>query len=617
MKVFGYFLASLAIALTVESHVVGNQKDAGKPHTRHEHPNLDWWETAVLYQIYPRSFMDSNADGIGDLKGITEKLPHLQDAGIHATWLSPIFSSPMKDFGYDISDFTNINSDYGNMEDFEQLLHEARRLNIRLILDFVPNHSSDQHEWFIKSESGDPDYLDYYVWRDAKMVDGVMHPPNNWLSVFHGPAWTWSENRQKYYLHQFAKEQPDLNFENPKVVEEMTNVLKFWLDKGVDGFRVDAINHLFEDQSFTDNPPNRDEYDPMDYNHFDTIYSKDLQKSYQQVYDWRKYLDNYAEEHGTDTKVLLTEAYTNITNTMKWYVSEDGTQKGAHFSFNFQLIMGLKTLPEQLNAADVKATIDEWLENMPEGFTANWVLGNHDRPRVASRFGPDLVDNMNILVQTLPGVAVTYYGEEIGMEDYRGISWEDTQDPQACGSNESVYQEYTRDPVRTPMQWDSSQNAGFSLSPTTWLPVHPDYPQNNLAQQKAAERSTYKLYKELVNLRVDHALEYGDFRSVALGSVFAYSRNVEGHESLVVVLNLGNSESTVDVSPILLESSYSEGTVEISVTKSIYKRDDVINLSSVSLPGYDGVILRVPSSATTLFVSVFSLLLVAVRFLLN
>ncbi|XP_059617629.1 maltase 2-like [Phlebotomus argentipes] len=607
MKLLGYLLATLAIALTAESHLLGDKRTV-KADPRHDHPHLDWWQSTVLYQIYPRSFMDSDGDGIGDLNGISSRLAHLQEAGVFACWLSPIFSSPMKDFGYDISDFKSINPEYGTMEDFLQLLHEARRLNIRLILDFVPNHTSDLHEWFVKSEDNDPEYRDYYVWRDAKIVDGNREPPNNWLSVFHGPAWTWSEKRQQYYLHQFAKEQPDLNFENPRVVEEMTDVLKFWLDIGVDGFRVDAINHLFEDPSFADNPPNRDVYDPMDYNHFDTIYSKDLPKSYQQVYDWRRYMDEYAEEQGSDTKILLTEAYTDLTNTMKWYISEDGTQKGAHFSFNFQLIMGLKALPEQLTAADVKATIDEWFDHLPEGLTPNWVLGNHDRPRVASRFGVDLVDNMNILVQTLPGVAVTYYGEEIGMEDFRGISWEDTKDPQACGSNETVYQQYTRDPVRTPMQWDDSENAGFSTSANPWLPLHPNYPQNNLAQQKEQERSTFKLYQELVRLRVDHALEYGDFESVALGNVFAYRRHVEDHESLVIALNLGSTDATVDLSPILLESSYAEGTVDVSVTKSIYKRDDVVPLDSFPLPAYDGIILRVPSSATKIVISALSLL---------
>ncbi|XP_055681571.1 maltase 2-like [Lutzomyia longipalpis] len=614
MKLLGLLLVTV---LTVEGHLLGEQQSSEKADLRHDHPELDWYERANLYQIYPRSFMDSDGDGIGDLNGITAKLEHLQESGIFATWLSPIFSSPMRDFGYDISNFTEINSDYGTMEDFLQLLHEARRLNIRLILDFVPNHTSDLHEWFVKSEDNDPEYRDYYVWRDARYVGEERHPPNNWLSVFHGPAWTWSEKRQQYYLHQFAKEQPDLNFENEKVVEEMTNVLKFWLDIGVDGFRVDAINHLFEDPSFADNPPNREIYDPMDYSHFDTIYSKDLPKSYQQVYDWRKYLDSYAEEHGTDTKVLLTEAYTNITNTMKWQMSEDGTQKGAHFSFNFNLIMELKTLPDELNAADVKATIDEWLEHLPDGVPPNWVLGNHDRPRVASRFGVDLVDNMNILVQTLPGVAVTYYGEEIGMEDFRGISWEDTQDPQACGSNETVYQLYTRDPVRTPMQWDDTQNAGFSTNPSPWLPVHPDYVQNNLAQQKVAETSTYKLFLDLVKLRIDHALEYGDFKSEALSNgVFAYSRNMEGHESLVVALNFASTEATVDLTPVLLENSHSEGLVELATTKSIHKRDDVVNLRTLTLQQYDGVILRVNSSASAIFISSFALVLVVLKTLL-
>lgn len=240
----------------------------------------DWWKKTVFYQIYPRSFKDSNDDGIGDLKGITSKLEHLKETGIGATWLSPIFASPMIDFGYDIADYKAIHTEYGTMEDFDELIAKAKELRIRIILDFVPNHTSDQHEWFIKSANREPGYEDYYIWRDGLVTDGdaaaAAVPPNNWVSVFYGSAWSYHPVRKQFYLHQFTKEQPDLNFRSAKVVDEMKDVLRFWLEKGVDGFRIDAVNHLFEDDEFKDEPASGQETDPLNYGFLDHIYTKDL-----------------------------------------------------------------------------------------------------------------------------------------------------------------------------------------------------------------------------------------------------------------------------------------------------------------------------------------------------
>lgn len=239
--------------------------------------NDQWWRKTVFYQIYPRSFKDSNGDGIGDLKGITSKLDHLKATGIDATWLSPIFQSPMIDFGYDISDYKAIHAEYGTMDDFHELISKAKELGIKIILDFVPNHTSDQCEWFIKSANREAGYEDYYVWRDGLVSDdGEAVPPNNWVSVFYGSAWTYHPIRKQFYLHQFTKEQPDLNFRNPKVKDEMKDVLRFWLDKGVDGFRIDAVNHLFEDEEFKDEPASGKETDPLSYDFLDHIYTKDL-----------------------------------------------------------------------------------------------------------------------------------------------------------------------------------------------------------------------------------------------------------------------------------------------------------------------------------------------------
>lgn len=237
----------------------------------------DWWQHTVFYQIYPRSFKDSNNDGIGDLKGITDKLEYLKETGIGATWLSPIFESPMIDFGYDISNYKKIHYEYGTMEDFDELIAKANELGIKVILDFVPNHTSDQSEWFIKSVNREPGYEDYYVWRDGLVAGGGdAVPPNNWVSVFYGSAWTYHPVRKQFYLHQFTKEQPDLNFRNPKVRDEMKQELRFWLEKGVDGFRIDAVNHLFEDEEFRDEPASGRETDPLNYDFLDHIYTKDL-----------------------------------------------------------------------------------------------------------------------------------------------------------------------------------------------------------------------------------------------------------------------------------------------------------------------------------------------------
>lgn len=258
----------------------------------------EWWKTATFYQIYPRSFKDSDNDGVGDLQDIISKLEHLKDAGVTAAWLSPIYSSPQVDQGYDISNFTDIHYEYGTLDDFDQLVAKAKTLGIRVVLDFVPNHSSDQHVWFQKSENREPGYEDYYVWRDGTPQGG---PPNNWISVFKYAAWEFSEVRQQYYLHQFAKEMPDLNYRDPGLVQEMKDVLKFWLDRGVDGFRIDAIPHMFEDVNMPDEPlsgdPNAQEWE---YGYLNHIYTKDQDETFDMVYQFREFVDAYAESTGRD-----------------------------------------------------------------------------------------------------------------------------------------------------------------------------------------------------------------------------------------------------------------------------------------------------------------------------
>ncbi|CAD7012856.1 unnamed protein product [Ceratitis capitata] len=288
-------------------------------------PVREWWQSAQFYQIYPRSFMDSNGDGIGDLAGITSRLSYLKELGVTAVWLSPIYTSPMADFGYDIADFFDIQPEYGTLDDFDKLVQEANRLGLKVILDFVPNHSSDENDWFKKSVRRERGYEDYYMWHDGyKNEQGERVPPNNWLQAFRGSAWEWNEERQQYYLHQFAVKQPDLNYRNPAVVAQMKRVLTYWLDRGVSGFRVDAVPWCFEvlpDETgrYPDEPKSGYTDDPDDSSYLLHIYTQDLPETVDMVYQWRKLLDDYQRIHGGDRRVLLTEAWSPLDYVMKFY----------------------------------------------------------------------------------------------------------------------------------------------------------------------------------------------------------------------------------------------------------------------------------------------------------
>lgn len=337
--------------------------------------------------------------------GIIEKLQHLKDIGITAVWLSPVFESPQVDFGYDVADFYKIEPAYGTMADLDELIDRAHSLGIKLMLDFIPNHTSDLNQWFKDSVANVGKYSDYYVWRDGKLNEtGQRIPPNNWVSVFGGSAWEWSDSRQKYYLHQFSKQQPDLNYRNPDVVNEMTGVIKYYLDKGIDGFRLDAINHMFEDTEFRDEPLTGWTDDVGSYDFLEHIYTKDVPEVYDVIYNWRDLLDTYRISGGA--RILMTEAYADTEHTMRYYQSDDGRRKGAHMPFNFALIHNFES---QSSAQQIKSGIDGWLDFMPPGNTAPWVIGSHDHHRVASRLGQERIDLLNTIVMTLPGTSITYY----------------------------------------------------------------------------------------------------------------------------------------------------------------------------------------------------------------
>lgn len=557
----------------------------------------DWWEKAGFYQIYPRSFKDSDGDGIGDLNGITEKLPYLKGLGVKAFWLSPIYTSPMADFGYDIADFRGIQPEYGTMADFEKLVAEAKKNDLKLILDFVPNHSSDEHEWFVKSENSVAGYEDYYVWHDGEpgLNPDQNDPPNNWNEAFRGSAWKWSTIRKQYYLHQFHYKQPDLNYRNPVVVEEMKNVLRFWLGKGVDGFRVDAVPWLFEDPNFRDEPLSGNSDDPLRPEYLNHIYTQDLPETVDMVYQWREVLDTYKNTSGGDTRVLMTEAWSNL-NVVSTYFNDANGRKGSQMPFNFQLIM---RLDQTSKAADFKTVIDSWLDTVPTGHAPNWVLGNHDKRRVASRMGGEhMADLMELVELSMPGVSVTYQGEEIGMTDYE-LSWEDTKDPSACQTSAADYQKYTRDPARTPFQWDNSTYAGFTNGTTPWLPVNPNHATINVEAEEKAASSHLKVFKQLMQLRDSEEFHDCSYGTAVLGTnVLAILRS--GAKKMhVTLVNIANASATVNAGEVFKQfstTSYDNLLISVATVSSKRSKGNSLQLSGIVLQPYEGLVLQSEAS---------------------
>ncbi|XP_020807980.1 LOW QUALITY PROTEIN: maltase 1 [Drosophila serrata] len=548
----------------------------------------NWWQHEVFYQIYPRSFQDSNNDGIGDLRGITSRLEYFKETGITSVWLSPIYESPMVDFGYDISNYTNIQPEYGTLEDFDVLIARANQLGVKVILDFVPNHSSNKHPWFIKSVARDPEYEDFYVWEDGILTaDGTRVPPNNWLSVFSGSAWEWNDDRQQYYLRQFTYGQPDLNYRNPAVIKAMDDVMLFWLNKGIAGFRIDAIIYIYEDEQLRDEPTSGATDDPNLENYLDHIYTRNQPEDYLLLQHWRQLLDNYSATHDGPLRIMMTEGYASVAQLMEYYEDAKGVQ-GPEFPFNFDFITELN---ENSTAADFVFYIQRWLIYMPHGHVANWVMGNHDNPRVASRFGPKTVDAMNMLLMTLPGIAITYNGEELGMTDYRDISWSDTVDQPACDAGKDDYKWISRDPERTPMQWNDGLNAGFSNASHTWLPVNPNYRELNLRNQQVARRSHYKIYQSLLKLRQLPVLKNGSFvPEVVNRRVFAFKRELKGEHTLLTILNVKNLTEVVDISDFIDQPN--RLSVLVTGTESQYRVGDRLKAEAIELAPYEGLVIQ-------------------------
>lgn len=497
----------------------------------------NWWKTGIIYQIYPRSFKDSNGDGVGDLMGIMQRLEYVKSLNVDGIWISPIFPSPMHDFGYDVSNYTDIHPIFGTLDDFDRLLEQAHQLGLKILLDFVPNHTSDEHPWFLESRSSrENPKRDWYIWRDPK-PDGS--PPNNWLSSFGGSAWEWDEKTGQYYLHSFVKQQPDLNYRNLQVVQAMLDVMRFWLDRGVDGFRVDVITALVKDEKLLDEPenPNRDGVEP--FNRLQHIYSNNHPDVHKIIRQMRRVMDEY------DDRVMIGEIWGLSNEELIKYYGEHEAE--CHLPFNF----GFIRVP--WDAGIIRARIENYERILPKTAWPNWVIGNHDQHRIASRVGQANARVAHMLLLTLRGTPTAYFGDEIGMENVP-IPPELVRDPPAVLQPEITHI-VGRDPQRTPMQWNSSPNAGFSPAGVTpWLPVAKDYVIRNVAMQEANPNSMLSLFRALTWLhRTEPSLHSGSFRLISTGNdsnVLGYVREFPGADSFLILLNFTDQMQWVRVSQV-------------------------------------------------------------------
>jgi alpha-glucosidase len=482
---------------------------------------LEWWKRSVVYQIYPRSFQDSGGDGIGDLPGILERLDHLTWLGVGAVWLSPIYPSPMADFGYDISDFTGVDPVFGTLADLDRLIAALHGRGIRLILDFVPNHTSNRHPWFVESRSSRTSpKRDWYVWRDPGPDGG---PPNNWLSRFGGSAWAWDEATGQYYYHAFLEEQPDLNWRNPELRRAMADVLRFWMERGVDGFRVDASAVLAEDELLRDDPPNPEaDEDTPPPERLRRVFTDDRPETLGYLADLRAVVDEFPD------RVLLGEVQGAADRIARFYGADH--RRLFHLPLNFCLL----DTPWETTA--VAAAIDEYLNVVPSDAWPDWVLGSHDKPRVASRIGAAQARVAAMLLLTLRGTPIFYAGDEIGMPDVP-IPPDRVRDP-----FERLVPGYglNRDPERAPMRWEPGPKAGFTAG-DPWLPIGGGIAECNVAAQREDPRSILALYRRLIVLhRNEPALLAGAYEPAPnQGTVLSFRRRLEDRE-ILVALNLGD-----------------------------------------------------------------------------
>lgn len=535
-----------------------------------------WWQQGVIYQIYPRSFMDSNGDGVGDINGIIQRLDYLSDTlGVDAVWISPFYPSPQVDFGYDVTDYMDIDPVYGDLDSFDDLLHKAHKRDLKVIIDYVPNHTSDQHPWFLESRaSRDNPRRDWYVWEDAK-PDGK--PPNNWLSVFGGPAWEWDQETCQYYLHSFLKEQPDLNWRNLQVKKAMLDVLRFWLERGVDGFRIDVAHFIMKDPSLRDNPLKPEatrsmhkslgEYDSQ-YHLYDHSHM-DIHGVYREI---RQLLEEFNDKQ---PRVSLGEIH--IFDWQKWASYYGKELDELHMPFNFQLI-GINW-----RAQNVREIVDSLEAILPQGAWPNYVLGNHDEIRLASHLGSQDARLAAMLLLTLRGTPTLYYGDEIGMTNVP-ILPDEQQDPWG-----KRLPSLGRDPFRTPMQWDAHPHAGFSPPQVqkTWLPLGDNYRQVNVKTQLLDPTSLLNLYRQLLAYRkISPPLQVGGYHphDDVPSECFVYHRQDVDSTKVLVALNFSPQEMLINL------KGYGKGNLILSTNLD---RVEKVDLTSLHLRGNEGVLIEI------------------------
>ena len=568
-----------------------------------------WWKEAVVYQVYPRSFNDANGDGIGDLKGITEKLPYLAKLGINVIWLSPVFDSPNVDNGYDISDYFAIMSDFGTMEDFDEMLETAHKHGIKILMDLVANHTSDEHPWFKESRSSkDNPYRDYYIWKDPKGFDedGNPIPPNNWASEFGGSAWEWDEATGQFYLHIFFKEQPDLNWENEKVREDLYSMVRWWLDKGVDGFRLDAINIISKPEGFPDDPSTDFE------KHTSSI--PFVISNGTMVHPWMKELTR--ETFSRYDVMTVGETSATSPEDAKLWAGYHTGELNMIFHFDHMGVdndpngkLGGKWSYAPYKLTELKRILNDWQTTLEGNAWGSLYWNNHDQPRVVSRFGNDSDEFRTLSAKQLAttlhfmqGTPYIYQGEEIGMTNVKFDSIEDYRDGDSIRFYEDMHVDHKRlsheeameaiyikgrDNARTPVQWDASANGGFSPEGVTpWIAVNPNYPAINAEAVLADEDSIFYHYQQLVALRrgkLKDLMVYASFAPVDSvqvphnedEAVYAYTRTggADGspaNESLLIVSNFTAEEQERDFA-VLNEAR--EAGARVELVSSNYKDD--------------------------------------------
>ena len=530
-------------------------------------PNAPWWKKGVVYQIYPRSYQDSNGDGIGDLNGILSRIDYIHETlGVDAIWLSPIYPSPMADFGYDIADYCDVDPMFGDLAAFDRLVAAAHERGLKVIIDYVPNHTSDRHRWFIESRSSrDNPKRDWYIWRDPK-PDGSE--PNNWGSFFGGPAWTLDKATGQYYMHQFVPEQPELNWRNPEVVEAMLDVLRFWMKRGVDGFRMDVVGLLIKDAELRDNPPNPNAPAGLPANDIFGrqlhTYSEDQEEVHGLIKQIRATLDEFPDTVG------IGELWGDLPRWVRYY-GENGDE--LQLPFNFRLMW------QPWSAEAMRRSVDDLEAAVPSFGWPNYVLGNHDQIRLATRFGGQPQARVAaMLLLTLRGTPTVYYGDEIGLEN-GVIPPHKIQDPQ--GINLGAHR--SRDVSRTPMQWDASENAGFSTV-EPWLPTSEDRATRNVAAQLNDPDSILALYRRLLAFRKDSAaLQIGTYRPLdtSASGVFAYLREHDG-QRILVALNFTGKPWRLALPEL--------GHGRVAVATNVARSGEV-DLGDLALDAHEGVVI--------------------------